>query len=320
MFRKILLEETSDSDSLLELIESNVENAFKIREQIKKFEAIPQSRSLIADTSEEPEEIIDEGMMDEDEEFELDDDTIACIEEYRMLNAGDMEGLLSILPPKDSYDFVPVIYRLLAESLKEMKEMTEIQVLEGMEPDTEFMENEKGKMAMLYELLEEEEKNEEPVESFNNIILAPNISGKIFVLDDIDHISLEYNDAIYKLVESIINGKFKSPKRFTRTNGIFHSFSGICEVRGFQIRVLFQRLNHNTYALFSIFIKKTTSNRGYLDYLESRTIEYSKVADKIKSLVENEEFMKMNDDNLQEFWNKLGKSVEAKAYQRGLKQ
>ena len=91
---------------------------------------------------------------------------------------------------------------------------------------------------------------------------------------------------------------------------------GVPEVRGTKVRIVFERINEDTYALFHIFLKKTQKNNGYTDTLENRINEFKKVIEKIKANLENEEFRRLNDLYVQELYNKLQKDTPKKIKRR----
>jgi hypothetical protein len=220
-----------------------------------------------------------------------------------------------LLPEPDDYHYADVIYRLQAESLKEIKEMTEIMIDEPSEDSKKFIENEKKKFAFLAKLLQEEEEKEETVEEKNTIILAPLESGRIRMLDDIDSMPVDFYDDIALLVESIINGSFKRWKKFNFSSST--NLTRVSEVRSQRTRVIYQRLNKNTYALITTFLKKTSNDHGYREYLRSIMSEYRKVEDQLKAGLDNPEFMALHEEYVQEMWNRLGHPEKAKTYGKG---
>ena len=307
MFEPIDLENTSEL--MLARIEANCEEAHRVRKQIRELEVVP----AVPDKIEEEREQVRIEFKEAKAEEQEDDEMQEIIHEYRQLDDPDREMLLAILPDEDSYEFEDVVYRLLAESLREIKEMTEIQQEVGEASDSlEFIRNERQKIALLQELLEEEEEMEEQVEVGNNIILAPNKNGKIFLLDDLDRIPVDYYDETYELIQSIIRGEFKRIKRFNK--GSNQTMAGVTEVRGKKVRIVFQRLNHNTYALFAVFLKKTMNDKGYQEFLKNRISEYKDVEEFIKSKMDDEEFQKLNETYLNELWNKLGEFVVTRTF------
>ena len=64
--------------------------------------------------------------------------------------------------------------------------------------------------------------------------------------------------------------------------------------------------------LVCAFVKKTTNDHGYQDYIRTRIQEYKNVEDALKDMVDDSKFMEINDLYVQELWNKLGYADEYK--------
>ena len=76
-------------------------------------------------------------------------------------------------------------------------------------------------------------------------------------------------------------------KKFKNNNAL----NGIIEVKGFQVRVVFARLNKNTYALISAFIKKCDNDNGYVSVLKQKVADYRSISETLKKNLSNPEFM-----------------------------
>lgn len=302
-----------DVDSIIAGLDRNRDTASRVRRQIKELKQHPETIELS-----KSEETIDlKAEEREESEEETDEELSLYIDEYRKISGDDEESIIALLPDPDDYEYKNIIYRLHAESLKEIKEMTEIMLEDGDSKDESksFIENEKKKINILRKLLLTEEIKEEEQEELNTIILAPLESGRIRILDDIDSIPRDYYGKLHDLIQSIVNGSFKRAKRFSF--GENRNQANICEVRGQGIRVTYQRLNKNTYALTSAFLKKTDNDHGYRDYMITVYTEYKKVEEALKNGLSNPEFMALHEDYVQEMWNKLGIGETSKKYGKG---
>lgn len=314
MFEHINLE--GDIESILAKIESNNRYAAKLRIQIQELQMKPTAKEIEKKSVPTPEPSKEENQS---EKIPIDERIQAYIKEYQMLSGDDIETMMALLPDPDDFEYTDIIYRLQAESLREIKEMTEIAQLEDatLFESAEFIENEKKKIQLLRSLLIKEEEEEIESTEENIIVMVPTENGRIRIYDEIEHIPSDYYDEIFELIQSIINGSFKGRRRFN--NGVMQTLGGVSEVRGNKGRVLFQRLNHNTYAVFSTFLKKTTNDRGYQELLKNRIGEYKKVAAKMKECIKNPKFMEMNEELVQELWNKLGHGEDEKVLRKDKK-
>ena len=77
------------------------------------------------------------------------------------------------------------------------------------------------------------------------------------------------------------------------------------EVKGFQTRILYERLAKNKYAIITAFIKKVNVDRGYLESIYQKTKDYFSIKENIKALLDNEEFLQMNKEYEEEIINLL---------------
>ena len=298
---------SKDIESIVSQMERNVEKARSVRKHIEDLK-INSDNETDSSISSFGFKINNQDQVEEEiEEDKIISDYISL---YRLADAKE-EDIISILPNPEDYSYQDVLLKLYASSLKEIKEMTEM----GLEDESYKEEveknilNEQKKMSILWGLLYPEKENKDEEVKHNRIVLMPNINGKMKVLEDLDKIPLEYYDEIHDLIYSIIDGSFKRVKRFTSTNTVTE---GASEVRGIKGRVFFQRLTNDIYVLVCAFIKKTTNDRGYQDFIRNRITEYKYLEEELKKKLEDPEFMKMNDFYVEELWNKLGYEEEYK--------
>lgn len=298
---------SKDIESIVSQMERNVEKARSVRKHIEDLK-INSDNETDSSISSFGFKINNQDQVEEEiEEDKIISDYISL---YRLADAKE-EDIISILPNPEDYSYQDVLLKLYASSLKEIKEMTEM----GLEDESYKEEveknilNEKKKMTIIWDLLYPEKDNKDEEVKHNRIVLMPNINGKMKILEDLDKIPLEYYDEIHDLIYSIIDGSFKRVKRFTSTNTVTE---GASEVRGIKGRVFFQRLTNDIYVLVCAFIKKTTNDRGYQDFIRNRITEYKYLEEELKKKLEDPEFMKMNDFYVEELWNKLGYEEEYK--------
>ena len=227
---------------------------------------------------------------------------------YRQLDGNFKEAdIKSILPRKKHPRYKDILLRLSLESIKEIKEVNEILRNEDISADEKILcegiiETEKRKIDFIKSRLiksDKEEKDEQ--EEKNKIILAPTATGNIRLIDELEHIPNDYYAGFKELIDSIIDGTFKNVKAFASNSEL----SGLTEVKGFKIRVAFARIDTNTYALVSAFIKKSDNDKLYRETLIRKAREYYRLEDSIKQNLSNPEFLEENEKSIQQLFNIL---------------
>ena len=311
------IDEEAEVSDIVKVIEDNVKIASGVRSEIEKLQNIKQNAT--SNTSD-----IDtvKTSMKSDNDCEDSDDCEDMINYYlddykKYVDKITVENLLEIIPSRSNFRFFEIVMRLQAESIKEIKELEELAVLEN---DKDMLLDikksiicEQEKINCLKEILEMDEDKIVDVKHKNKIYLVPNLSGKIMIIDDLEHISMEYYDLFLELINSIIDNTFKGVKRFTNNSNLD---IGISEVRGNAVRILFQRLDKDTYALITAFIKKTNSSHGYLDYVRNKVAIYKSVLDYIKESLKIEDSISENERNIDELMNLLNRN-NVKTYRKG---
>lgn len=303
---------------LLGEIEKNCRKAAMIREQIKRLKMHNKSNE------EQPKTVIQSFKESEERDAEeinpFEDEVEYYLEDYRNLEEDFTEAdLFSILPSEKNYNFKSIILRLQAESIREIKDLNEL-IQEISNPTKEELEeyrtlltHEQRKISALKEILKKPEKLQETQKKKNLIVLVPNEAGNITVLNEIaSDIPREYYSNFKELFESIIDGTFKGVKRFSNNSNL----TGISEVKAFKIRIAFTRLNKNTYAIISMFMKKFTNDKHYQKTLSKKVKCYRKIENYLKQATANEEFMEENKKNVEELFRVLSKE-ESETNKRG---
>ncbi len=290
-----------DIDNILEAINNNCANAKDLKEKLIELKnSLVNAPDLIVPSNYSTEEDLD---FEKSESFET--IVLPYIKLYRKIDIASIDTITSILPSESDYHYNEILLRLCAESLKEIKECEELKIEENLEQDIDLetiIETEKQKMNYIKRLLEPNEELSENSEIKNKIILAPNINDNISVLKDIERIPSSYYEEVTILLDSIINNTFKRFKRFINV----YKVNGFCEVRGKKIRIIFRRLNNDTYGLVTIFMKKTTSDYGYREFIKTKINNFIAIYDLLKDNLDNPEFLELNDFYLSELYNKLG--------------
>lgn len=253
----------------------------------------------------------DEPSKDEDFESEI-EYYYSTIKDLSLDNLE--EQMLAALPSRKNYQYQRILLRIKAEIMRNIKELKEflseeeVSLADALELKDEFT-LEKGKMSIIDKQLSSNNLGlEEPstIEE-NNMIFVPTTGGNIRVLEEIDRIDPDYYERFYGLFQSIKDGTFKNVKRFSRNSDL----AGLCEVRDFKTRVVFKRINQNTYAIITAFIKKSDSDKGYRNMLSSRYKDYQGMEDKLIEKSSDEDFLELNHQYGQELFNRLAPATQA---------
>lgn len=311
---------SDENSNLLKLIESNYKTAANIRRQISISEQANEAKKEeeISSRDEVKISFIPE-KTDAKIDVEFEDNVNYFLDDYIKLEDNfTKQDLIDILPSSSDYRYKDLLMRLIAESLKEIKELTEL-VMDGNSDKEDLDElkryvlTENRKIAYLKELLFAKTENislESEVK--NNVILAPTTTGNIRILDDLEHVPAEFYPGVKDLIDSIIDGSFKGVKRFNNNN----TLNGLCEVKGYGVRVVFQRVAARTYALITTFVKKTTNDRAYQDSLRLKYADYKLVEDYLKCNYNNPEFIKENDLYLKQLYGIIAPEEKAPQYKK----
>ncbi len=234
---------------------------------------------------------------------------------YRFLREGFTDNeIRSLLPRKTHPDYLNILLRLSLESIKEIREIKELLKEDNISINERklcdnLISHEKRKIEYIRKSLLTKEENTLDVEQ-NNIILVPTLAGNIRIIDDLEHIPNDYYEGFKELINSIIDGSFKNVKMLKMDTS-----SPIFEVKAFKIRVVFARLNVNTFALITAFVKKSDTDKLYRESLLSKIKDFCLIEDKLKSNLLDSSFQEMNNSNVNELWNILSPS-DIKIYRK----
>lgn len=203
--------------------------------------------------------------------------------------------------------------RLRLETLKTIKEISNIikesssDSLEEIQYYREELDYEMKKLKVLSTPVKE--TNQQVSHKKNRLVFATTQGGNIRVLEDIDkRIPREYYPKFQELFSSILQGTFKNVRRFVASN---NETAGFCEVKDHKVRVVFDRVGPNTYAVITAFMKKSDKDKGYIDSLKRILSDYKMNNQKVfKEECSNIEFMTLQKHYELELFNKLGQENE----------
>ena len=314
------IDDTSDNDTLLSVIEENCSLAVKARGEIRNSEKLLKQKKTSYVENKKVEVIPDVKESSTKEDLDFEDTINYYMQDYSSLEEGfEEEELFSLLPSKKIYRYRDILYRLIAESIKEIKILNEFASdssikANDLEDIKNLILNEKRKIDLIYKFLnKKEEEKEEVVEEKNKLILVPTTGGNIRVLSELENVPIEYIPLFKELFDSIVDGTFKGIKGFNNNN----TLNGVSEVRGNGVRVIFKRLSKNCYAIISAFIKRSTNDAGYKESLRSKVADFRLMQDKIKANLDNEDFIKENDFYVDELYKILSQDEKTPQNKKG---
>ena len=232
-----------------------------------------------------------------------------------------LSDLITSIPSRKNLNYNNLILGVKLELLREIKEFEEL--LGNQEEFTkselqEFLDviNLNKKKIDLLSLIENQEMNEEETQEIeNNFIFVPTSGGNIRIIDEISDMPVEYLDGFKGLFDSIKDGTFKNVKRFYSCN---NKNAGMSEVRDNKIRIIFDRIARNDYALVTAFIKNSENDKGYLESINLKIKNYIEQRDKIKANLSNPEFKKIHTEYTEELYRILNKEEKQNTqYKKG---
>ena len=230
-------------DEILSFLDAKRISADKKREEIKKLRSAIESTKIVKrDTFED---VISENNIDV---VECDDDFNKEVEFYLSdfidLKVYDKESIEDVLPSRSNYHYERIVLRIMAEITHDIKDIREIIISDSV-MDKDDLEEYKEELLSLTNkrdtlreiLLYEEDEIDNNKQ--NTLIFLPIKGTEEFrIFDELKSIPQEEYEGFLELFESIKNGTFKNIRRFTNNK----SLNGAIEVKGHQIRVVFQRL------------------------------------------------------------------------------
>lgn len=302
--------DTATEEQIKAAIDCNVRTSRLMRSEIEKLKRVAESAKKTKKTIivEQPisEEKVLKPEIDEDFENEV-DYYLSQIKELKLANID--EDFEKSIPSRKHYQYERILNRLKLESLRTLKEIKDLLGEEGLTTeDISVFQSEYSLELKKIELInkalvpQKEELGEEKTE--NKLIFVPTQGGDIRILEEIDSMPSEYYERFLGLFQSIKDGTFKNAQRFTGNNEL----AGLCEVKDFKVRVIFVRLNRDSYAVISSFIKKSDNDKAYRASVVRKYSEFLNMESSLRANLDNEEFMTLQATYEQELFNKLSPS------------
>lgn len=223
-----------------------------------------------------------------------------------------IEEIIQVLPKNNNYDFELLINTILTYYIGECVEIEKILASEDLleEDRKEFFEELHETRDIINAIVvyrNQGKENTSEIEK-NKLVYLSSSSGNIYALNDLKAIDVEYYDSFLELIQSIIDGTFKNVKAFLNND----KMGQIYEVKNFKTRVVFDRLDKNTYVILNIFMKKTDKDSKYRDQIVNRASRYYFKKEDLKKICKNESFLEENQEITNELLNILQKKGETR--------
>lgn len=287
----------ASEQTLIECIEKNTMIAKTKRDEIARLQQLTDlsKNKIIVDEPEEEITSPTETSKETSEEFE--DEVDYYYESIHSLTTSSLvECIEDFLPTKEHPYYDRLMYRLYAEILREIKDIkdfigTEELTEEELAELKSEIEISKLKISKIKELLSERDKEEEKttIKRENDLIFISTSTGRVRVFDELESMPPEYYDELFELFSSIKNGTFKGVKRFQGAN-----YARTSEVKGKLMRVVFDRIGKNSYAIITAFAKKFDTSTAYRTSLESAIQSYIPMRETIMGKLSDDEFINMH--------------------------
>lgn len=308
-----VFENDDDVKQLLKKVKQNTVTASKLRNEIKKMTTLHKQNQSTKTLEVRKKQEIETPKKEKKNDFER--EVSFYIDSYNDIDDSfTFDDLIELLPSEDNYDFKDIVLRLQAESLKYIKEISEIIIQDNDLSKDELNEykneitKEKRKIDILSRILVKTDTIPTETKEKNDIILAPTKFGNIRIIEELKQISSEYYPRFLELINSIIDGSFKNVRAFTNN----YDLNGIYEVKGNQVRLIFTRVGKNAYSLIDLFIKKDMYATHHYDSLKIKVAEYRHLHNKLKEKTKDEDFMKENNKYVQELFDLIDPKADIK--------
>lgn len=294
---------------LIEIIRDNHRSAKLLREEIKKLEQansnIKTQKIEQIDIPQEPEifieeEIIEEFIDDDSDEYSFEKEVSYYLEELKKVTTLSEISVEEMLPSKSNYNYEKIINRLRLEIIKEIQEIKEFitqEMSNFTSSDLKEFQNEikiaQEKLKILTKELTAPKEELIEAQKENKLIFVPTSGGAPRALEEIEDMSIEYHEGFLGLFQSIKNGTFKGVERFASTN---NTLAGMSKLKDFQIRIVFDRIDKDKYAIVTAFIKKSYNAKSYLSPLQLKVANYRTLEPKIKELIKDEKYLEQQEE------------------------
>ena len=282
-------------EKIIEILDKNSKVSLSKLKEIKKLEdakeiQVEQNYNLEEDNELKP-TTTSSKVLEFEEEIEF------YLSELDRVKENELERIYEVLPVKKKNNYEKIVKRLILESIKNIKDVKDfiLEIKDDISKNDlillkEEIMFENKKLKYMNNYLKQKQKDEVEIQEKNNLIFIYTTYGNIRVLEELKKIDIEYYDNFLSLLNSIKDGTFKGVKRFSNNS----SLNGFIEVRLYQTRIIFQRLDDINYAIITAFVKKTQNDKLYRDTLVRRINDYKAIEKEIKENLNNLNYIEEN--------------------------
>lgn len=299
------------SDEILELLDRKRRTAAKQSKENAELESAFESiRPRVENVVEKIE--IDEEEEIESQEVDFEKDVKEYLEDFKKLDNYSRKSIEAILPSYDDYNYEKILMRLMAEVTRSIKNEKEFLMALGSDMTVLELKELKDKIVSLNEIrctlkdiLFEEIDENKLEKTKNKLIFVPiKNGGKVRIFDELKDIPEEMYEGFIELFDSIKDGTFRNCRKFYNNENLKNAY----EVKGHQIRVVYQRLSKDCYAIISMFIKKTQNDNGYRRTLELKYGEYLSMENELREKTKDPAFILKNQEYEDELYSILSRN------------
>lgn len=306
--------ECMDIDEILELLDRERRLAGKVRKENEELQS--ENKTICSRNVKKTSEVhLEDDKCDTvvEKKYDFEKEFKTYLEDFNRLEEYTKESIESILPARSNYNYEKIIMRLIAEVSRQIKDDNELFSAFGDDMDkdelNEYRNNviSKKSTRLILKNILFAKTEEKQVEDKNKLIFVPiKSTGKIRIFDEIKDIPEEEYEGFVELLESIKNGTFKGFRKFVNNEFL----TGLLEVRGHQVRVAFERISEDCYAVVSMFMKKTQNDNSYRKTLQAKYAEYKTMEKEIKEKLKDPNYLKKNKEYDEEVFKILIKTDE----------
>lgn len=314
-----------NNNELLTIIEDNCQKASNARNEIKNAKELLSRQNETSKKSNEKKQNIVLSKLEKDQDFDKDfeEQIKYYLQDYTSLeNDFTDDDFYDVLPSEKNYRYKDILLRLIAESIKEIKEYNEIMSdkeisKEDLEDIKSIVKAESRKISLIRQTLNRENIDEikQVSSKKNKLVLVPTPGGNIRVISELKSMPQEYIPLFKELIDSIVDGTFKGVKTLKHHNDLI----GISEVRKPGVRVVFKEISKKTYAIITAFIKRSSNEAGYRNTLVSKCVDFRQIQEQLKNNLENEDFINQNNFNVEELYNILNQDEKSNKNRKEIK-
>lgn len=219
----------------------------------------------------------------------------------------DLDFVTDLLPTNYDPNYDTIISSILLYLLREIQLAHEMLSLEDDEEFRELIEKNRQLIEIIKNYnIEEEQEEVEFEEHKNKLIFLTKPNGSLYVDDDLAEIKEE--DIMLQAISDFENNKITKEKRFINCEQL----KGLSGFRKNNARIIFVRLDNDVICVLAILVKRFQNTMPYREMLINRSKELKSQIDALKESIQDEGFIKENQDILGRIKESLKGNVKAK--------